>query len=83
MLPHYIPHCEPNAVSSLKNNQSGAVNNLLEEVRKAEETLARERKKANAEVSSVKCLENIVCCLFVISDYVYCRQSISAIASNY
>lgn len=38
-------------VSSLKNNQSGTVNNLLEEVRRGEEALARERKKAGAEVS--------------------------------
>jgi hypothetical protein len=37
-------------VLKLQNSQSGTVNNLLEEVRRAEENVARERKKAASEV---------------------------------
>jgi hypothetical protein len=45
--------CE--TVLKLQNSQSGTVNNLLEEVRRAEENVARERKKAASEVG--RCLE--------------------------
>jgi hypothetical protein len=44
-------------VLKLQNSQSGTVNNLLEEVRRAEENVARERKKAASEVG--RCLEEL------------------------
>ena len=40
-------------VMKLQNNQSGTVNGLLEEVRRAEEGVAKERKKAAAEVKKI------------------------------
>lgn len=41
------------SVLKLQNSQSGTVNGLLEEVRKAEERSASDRKKAAAEVTRI------------------------------
>ena len=41
----------------LQNNQSGTVNGLLEELRKSEENLLKERKKSNSEIEL--CHKNI------------------------
>ncbi len=49
----------------MKNNQSGTVNNLLEEVRRGEEALARERKKAGAEVGCFLCVCVLLCVMYV------------------
>jgi hypothetical protein len=38
------------AVQKLQSSQSGTVNGLLEEVRRAEEGVAKERRRAGAEV---------------------------------